>query len=445
MKDPVDAIFPKNGELGSLGPRFKDYLNRLRETRKALMALTYNGSISDVIEFVPDSWKEADPAAIELAASEFQKAFQSNIAGRELEKKPFAPEKQDFVGRWQEARAAAKASETYLAQFGHSFSAITATPSEINQYKAIYALSLANILKLYPEYAEHPAHEQRVLDAAALSTRLNMDRPEVQAFFTPDKKAEKVQYEASIYATSYIDSYMKVVVRSGEASPTSPSQPGVVMNMASQKLRQMAFVRNSPILTRFLRGAEAFAPAEGYELGRTALLDRSVPGWYLFKKANRRYYQNALTNATAVYWFNYFVFGLNLSASLWTLSLVAGWTIGAPGQFLNRLFANQGWAPSGKLSMTALFAVIYTWATFWGELPVQIFAGDFKHGFDFLFRDHFAASVSASTALFLGYQIATNRDRVGPSLARTSERLKNLYSETIDKCRAGLGALGFRK
>jgi hypothetical protein len=442
LKNPVESAFPRGNEFGKIGLTFKDYLRSYKNTRQSMLALTYEGDIKDVIEFVPAAWKGSNPDAISLAAAEFRAALSQNLKGLNLPEKPFAPPTQDFVGRWQERKAFAKTADLYVKKYGSVFDGITATQQDRKNFQEIYTKNLANALGLYPDYSVDANHETRVLNLTDQATAEAMRQPEVQSYFANRDVMEKIKYENDIYAATYIQNYLTVVVNSGDVPATSSARPGTVLGLPTQKWRQTKFLRQNSVLTRFVRGAEAFTPAARFDKGRTALLDRVIPAYWLVKQSNLRYYKRALTNATAVYAINYALYGMNLPAALWTLSLMAGWTIGAPGQFLNRFFGNQGWKPSGEqFSMTALFAVIYTWATFWGELPVQIFAGDFKDAFNYAFQDHTAISLAVAGSAFLGWQAITNRDRIMPAIARGKVAIAESYKITVEKCRLGLSTL----
>ena len=425
------SVLSQDTILGSRD-QFIEYAKRVQSVRQAFMILTYEGDFENIKSLLPAEWQQYHPEALRIASQMFSKNFSESING-EQKAVVFTPPKRDGLARKQEGKAVRIASEKFLAEKGYTFNSVVATADEVQDFKNKYSLALSNILGLYPDYREKPEVEEDVKNMALQNTTDDLNKPEVQKYLSTIDPEERFQFESSLNAANFVKAYKYAVVASGDFSGISPAQPG-----RFQKFRQRESIRNNKVLTRLVRAAEAFVAGDQLEPGRTAQLERNIPAWYDFKKSNGRIYAGAITRATASYLFNYLVWGLNLPAHLWTLGLISSFTIGVPSNFLTRFFNYQGAKPMGKLSMMSLFALIYTWSTFWGEIPQQIFAGDFQKLFDFTVGHHLPESLFISTAVVGVFKY---KDAIIAKAAKVKDEGVKIAQDLLDKCRGALGSL----
>jgi hypothetical protein len=367
--------------------------NKIKQTRQAFTLLTYEGDFDNIRSLLPTEWQSYNLEAVRLAAKTFSSTFYNYINGEKIEKN-FEPAKKDSLSKQQEKKALRKAMESFRSKTGYAFNLSLATKTDTNFFKSEYVASLNSILGLYPDYLDQPELELTVASKASDLTNDELNKSDVRKYLLNLGQEARFQFEAGVQAASFVKAYKEVILTGSSVSSISPSQPG-----RFQKFRQYESVRNSVVLTRIARAAESVMAGDQLELGRSASLSRNIPGWYDFKMSNKRVFARAITRATATYWFNYYIWGINLPAHLWALSLVTGWTVGAPSQMLNRFFNYQGLKPMGDIKMMGLFAVIYTWATFSGMIPQQIFAGDFQKLFEFVVHNHLPESLLISSTI----------------------------------------------
>ena len=424
IKVPFGALMPKGSSTKGFGSRVKQYAKQVTSTRQAFLMLTYDGDFEKIKSYLPDEWQKFSPEALNLAAKTFSEVFSETLNGKPVEK-AYTPPIKDFIARNQERKANRIASEKFLSEKGYSFNVAVATAEDSVAYKQLYTQSQNQILGLYPDYREKPEIEDEVSDLAIQYTKDDLNKPDVQVYLKTVEPEARFQFEADVQATNFVKAYKNLISASGKFSQISPSQPG-----RFQKLRQSESVRNSPILTRLLRVAEAFTAGDRIATGKTAWLDRKIPGWYDFKKTNLRVYSGAITAVMATYWINWAVWGLHLPWSLWTLYLVSAWTINAPSQFLTRVFSYQGAKPQGKAIMMVAFALVYTWATFWGSIPEQIFQGDFVTLFNQVMGHWpellFGASLVVTTAVY--------KDTIKEHIKKAVEKTKAAATKSFYIC-----------
>ncbi len=310
--------------------------------------------------------------------------------------------KKGLVVRWQERRATRKAQEAYLHEFGVAFEPEFASDPQKQRWNEIYAQAFMETLGLHPDYIGNPEHSQPELlrDVKAIETNGNATEynelkqlVESRAKLITDKQiqsdpalsehlqiltpTERMSLTSTLYADNAISQYIAATVYAERVAPTAPAQPGRL-----QRLRQTSFAKKSKILTRSCRMAEALLSDTAYRPGFGGMLDRNLPLWEDLRLATMRTLRGMFTSALGHYPFNRMVWNINLPPSLWTFHQLDAPIIIAPAQMLNRAFRMQGFKPMGKMSLLVLYGVIFSWLTFEGALPEQIFVGDFQKAWE---------------------------------------------------------------
>jgi len=431
---PIKSLIDTNKTWDlSYRERIKYYTAGIKEAREDLSWLSYSGNFDNVRSYLPQRLQGYSSQALNLAARTFSDTL-NYYANGDGEKDPYAPPKKDRIAQWQERRAIRIATERYLQERGVAFNVATSTEEEGKYFKRLYTSALSNVLGLYPDYSGTPSVEDMVLQRVEQFTETELSQPDVQQYLKSVDSQAKFEFEASIEAANYVKAYIQTVTTEEQFPATSPAQPG-----AFQRSRQnVSWIRNSQTLTRLTRVAEAFVAGHRIEPGRTAWLDRHIPGWHDVRKTNGRILQVFLTQATATYAFNYLIWGMNLPAHLWVWGKMWAWTIGAPSQLLNRIFRYQGFKPLGKLWAMVLFSIIYTWATCWGVLPSEIFANDFERFFHFVVNEHPAESLVLSTTALTVFNY---RKEIAKRTTESTQKILSSLSSAVSNCSRRLGLI----
>lgn len=272
----------------------------------------------------------------------------------------------------QERRAKNRSQKKYILEHRKIFDAEAATPAEITTWNETYAAEMMRAVGVYPDYSAEEGLRERVESSARRTTETQKNEPYIKRFLDTLTAQRRVDFEASLYAENVTKAYIEITTASTSIPAISPAMPGRL-----QWLRQTRMVRGSTVLTRLCRTYESMMPEVAHRAGLTAAVQRNVPVVYDFVMGNMRVYRGAVTGAIAVYWFNYGVWGFGLPAKLWMLQVFSAFMIATPSQVLTRFFRMQGWQPMGKIRSMALYAFIYSWATFGGQFPALTFRADF--------------------------------------------------------------------
>lgn len=391
--------------------RVRFYKENFRILRQELVGLTYEAPLEDDLKYNPDSWstrldqitnssldEESKRKAITLAGNLFRNSYISYISGdqsglekflstpkdenvsqfTENETNEYKPLKQGFFARWQQKRALRKAQAAYILEYGSPYDGSgddSPSSDEQQRWNRIYSKALMNTIGLWPDLKEKVETRQELEnDAIELTLRQIRDNPGLKKYLASLAPQERGNYIASIYADHAIKTYLLDANQTLSTEPLATDQPGRL-----QRFRQISFVKNSKFLTRAARGIESLFSSTSYRLGLSSLLERTIPLFSDMRQSNSRSYRGALTGALAYYQFNSAVYGMHLTPSMWVFNLMTRFLIGGPEQTVNRAFRMQGLKPMGKVSTMVAFAFIFSWATFWGSIPIQIFASDFQN------------------------------------------------------------------
>lgn len=432
--NPANALEVKTGTWDKIASKSKDYVRNVTLARQEIMALTYEGDDSEAIRNIPESWQgRYSEQATEAAAIEVRKAFldlmegdpipdsrhahpfregwmadkQSAKAAAEADQRYFETTRERFdrakqsssyllwkkfysqslrtregaVAQWQIRKATRLAAEKYLEQTGQVFEfGNHGGESSLKLWNSLFSEALMNTVDIYPQALklENDGLMRKVEAQAERATRtLISTDPKLLKFFESLPAEEAEYWKALMYAENMISQYVEVTSTSGEISLLSPSQPG-----RFQKDRQVEAVAQSKFRTQLHRFAEATFRNDAPKLGLASLLDRNVPMFYDFWYANYRVARSLLTQSTAIYGFNLVVWGFGLPLPLYVLGKLCAFAVIAPGQYLQRLFMQLGIKQMGSPLGMAVYATIYSWATFFGMLPNQLFANDFVDGWE---------------------------------------------------------------
>lgn len=442
LKDPFAYL----GEDSQAKQHRREVAEQYKKVRRQLISLTYEGDHGIDLRRLPTEWVAGfgnDGASI--AAAFYRRAFLSLIRGekillegltdwqrRELKDAAEAAAKAEFLkthpnatlfagtefnlllekheislyrkleadrkeprgirDSWFKKRQMHKASidadEAFLLDRKKTFDAATATAEEMEAWSKYYDRAILNIVGLYPDYAHNPELEKTVRESAKIIATSRLEDPTLKKQLEYLSPEDALMVKATIRAESEISAYIKATVNDIKIDPTDPAQPGPF-----QRLRQKESMRGTGAVarvgTRILRGLESFVPGTEYALGLKAKINRTVPfpfpGSFDLNMSVIRGFQRLPTMLTVTYLTNKFFWGADISWANWLLWGLCSFTISAPSQWLSRFFMYQNWKPMTNLKMTVVHAFIYSWATFWGTIPMYLFMGDFHAYFSNVF------------------------------------------------------------
>ncbi len=347
---------------------FNPLFANLRNVRREMMALTYEGGQSLIADILPLSWQGSSLEAQIEAGNAFRAALTKITDGKFVPSKPYAPINTGKVFQWQQRKAIRMANDIFMAQTGK---APDLNSPDQKAWEIIYRGTMMKVMGLLPDYTSSKGLEATVSADSEEYVRGSLASPELLTYLATLSMEEKNFYVAHLKAQAYANSYVKLTAGFEKIPPIDPGQPG-----RFQALRQREYVRSSTLLTRLTRGLETLMPNDRYEFGRKAMFERNIPLNYDFKTGNIRTIKRAITLSTAIMAFNWVVWDIHWTVPLWALHLSFSWLINMPAQTLNRTFALQGWKTMGKVSLMVLFGVVWTWATFAGGIPDQLFGSE---------------------------------------------------------------------
>ena len=384
--------FTANPTAILLNNGFQTVTTTVRRARQHLVALSAEGNEAEILaQALPAEWAErVGEAGARLAAQLFRGAYLAHFSGDErhltasgdgaiIEAPSYEAPRHGLIARWQLRRITRRSMERFIAATGAPFGEESATRGERALFLELFSQEYLREVGIHPDQEPEAADLNGRIHAAASEatlTQLSADAG-LRAHIATLDPAARQRLENELYAENLVQAYVNSTWLSEAVPPLSPSQPGVM-----QRVRQWGPVRRSAAATRALRTFEALFGDSSYHLGLGSALERTLPAWADFKLSNSRAYRGAITGFFAVYPFTALFWGVSISPALWALQLVGRFTITAPSQYLNRLFRMQGMKPMSNVPSMVLFAVIYSFASFWGSIPMQIFAGDFEAGWN---------------------------------------------------------------
>jgi hypothetical protein len=335
-----------------------DAAKAVRDLKSDLVLLTRENDFGPNSDGqIPRLWQEnAEPDVAKEAALIFRTSLYRYLSGGNRKSKD--PLAMGFFQRWQEAKVWRAANQDPSA----------------SSVRDAYRKQWMSALGVYPEYTLPQLQEDELKRRASekLAARIEADEALRNALNALDETARERQL-VRLYAEMFLSEYIDETDNKTTVPILDPAQPG-----RFQRLRQTPQVRRSVMLTRLVRGVEAFWPEHSARLGLGSWLGRTIPGYADFVLANTRAYKGALTSATGGYLVNRYLWLNALPPAMWLMSLVFRFTYGAPTQFLNRAFKLQGVQLMRNALFVFGFAFVFSWATFWGAIPQQLFAGDFS-------------------------------------------------------------------
>lgn len=381
---PGRVLF-RGGERG-LKANFKAVIATVRSARQVLVALSAEGHEAEVLAHaLPPDWARrfGEPGA-RLAAQLFRGAYLSHLSGDDrhlsqageaavVDAPTYEPPRRGVIARWQLRRITVNSQHRFIARTGMPFDDASATDGERSVFREVFADEYMRVVGLHPDESDADLNE-RIRASAEEASRTQLEADEgLRAHMATLDATAQARLRDELYAENLVQAYVSGTWFNESLSPLSPAQPGRL-----QRVRQWGPVRRSQVMTRALRTYEALFGDHSYRLGLGSMLDRTLPGWADFKLSNSRAYRGAFSGFLASYPFTMLFWGVSISPAMWALSLVGRFTVSAPSQYLNRLFRMQGLKPMSNVPSMVLFGVIYSFASFWGSIPMQIFAGDFS-------------------------------------------------------------------
>lgn len=286
---------------------------------------------------------------------------------------PYAPPQLGFIERYQQRRAVRKADEAYLTQYKESFKAWGASSDQMSRWQKLYVKYYAEQVGLYPERLDS-------VRAAEETEKFSKD-PKVKEYLDQLSHRDQLITLSTYRATQEIEQYLADTVGNSKADPLSPDQPGI-----TQRLRQKSLLKKphflSKIATRALRAIDSLTSQSEYRTGFGAWVYRNVPAAFDVLKGMSLDLSALPTAMTAGYLWTRYLWNVDYPMSMWLLGILLHFTVTGPSRTLNRFFQNQGIKPMGSVGSVVLFAGIYSWVTFFGFIPNQLFAADFQNLWD---------------------------------------------------------------
>lgn len=462
-------------ELVLSRPTIEDFATRFREaqgefieTRNMLLAFTYEGTLEFDPSKLPEHWKarlskperrlagmvfrraflalaKGDPTILEgvstadrerfdivarmeartlvpesgaLQDHVFERILHDQVAQAKASETTYTPPQHGWFERWQFRRALKTTNRAYFRKYNEPFNPVTAVEAQARFFRDAYARALNEIVGLYPDYREFPDLENRIERIAQVAVSTQLSDAKLKAHLKALEPLERELFVARLYAGVYATVYLDETARGTLVPATSPTQPG-----AWQSLRQTEIVRNSRLLTRLFRTFEALNPETEVRPGIEAWIYRNVPGLHDAWMANVRTWYRFPVLLTSSYLFNRFFWQADITWQGWFWFILWNWTIGGPMQSLNRFFTNQGWQPMGNVPLFMFQSFLYTWATFFGGIPIFVFMGDFTAGMQWITSPVGLSTLTGlSAAVAAGQGLTTvYRDRCSALLKRPSQ------------------------
>ena len=351
------------GELSFNGE--KQAIQNAEEELKARIGLSKDAEITEELKakhqtelsFIQENEK------LRLAALEEQAAA------------PYQAPKLGFFERYQLRRAVRKADEAYLTQYKEAFDAKLAGTEQMKNWQKLFSQSFANQVGLYPERLDSPE--------AVEETRKFIENEKSADYLKTLSAKDRATTIAAFQTAEEIKVYLNKTVYNTASQPLSTEQPGV-----TQSLRQKSFLKKSNFLSRIavraLRTVDSLGSNMDYRTGVAAWIYRNVPFVYDLWKGMLLDLSALPTTLTMSYMWTKYLWNVDYPMSMWLFAALLHFTVSGPSRTLNRLFQNHGIKPMGSVGTTVFFSFIYSWATFFGFIPNQLFAGDFQKGWDYV-------------------------------------------------------------
>jgi len=287
---------------------------------------------------------------------------------------PYSDPVKGWFTKWQVSRARHRAMKEFARLQKKKFSLQEATPEERELWQRLHAKAMMAVVGMTPVY-DAPGSEnlQSAVESLAESRFLHFTGSEqIQAFVT--SHPEGTEFLDRMRAIFTAEAYLEVTTQTNIVPSLSPAQPG-----ALQSLRNSRLVRKLPgllqwpvtVATRFF---EAATYSDGHHLGFYNWVRRSVPVVTDMKEGLIRTLQLSTLYLGSVWAFNYLFWHIQMPWYLHASSFLFGYPfVVGPQLFLQRAFKNVGWRANNNWRTMAVYAFIYSWATFLGYFPTTFF------------------------------------------------------------------------
>lgn len=298
-------------------------------------------------------------------------AYDKKIA----EEKTYEDPVTGWFAKWQTKRARQQALRAFTKTTGRKYSP-NADEADQKLWQRLHAEKMMKQMGMIPIYDEKAAPGLQQAVETMASSRFNefLRSSQVQTFVasTPNGADFLDRMRAIFTAHAYLD----VTTQTNLVSATSPAQPGFL-----QRLRNCKMVRSLPnvfaIATRFV---EAATHADGHHLGLANWFRRNVPIFTDLKEGLLRTFQLSMIYLSVVWMWNYAFWHIEMPWYMHASSFLIGYPlVVGPQLFLQRAFKNIGWKPTETFRRRAIYAFVYSWATFLGYPLTQYFEPEAKH------------------------------------------------------------------
>ena len=301
------------------------------------------------------------------------------------------------------------------------------------RWKSIYREVYLKTVGLFPDYEHHPELIETVKTQAEVSIQKSINDPKFVVYLESLDSRSREEVRMSRICESEVALYIEATVRQDSIHPLDPAQPGRLQKLRQSDILRKDFGGRLKLLTRGVRAVEALWAEAEYNLGGLPWLYRNVPLSFDLVKSIDRSLRRLPIILTSSFAFNLYFWGADITWAQWLFFGLTSFTIAGPAQTLNRLFTFQNWKPMGSIKTTALLAFLHTWATFWGSVPMYIFAGDFMKAWPYMA----AAVISGPVVISLAKSLTRSKRQ------KVADFVFDKVSGAQSFCRKAISGLAF--
>lgn len=407
------------------------------EVRRALTLLSYDGAVLDASVKYKDFWSKfnGDAEGAELAAQLFRQALFGIIQDRpgylqpsaeesakllsealeeaqqestrvtnanaeyvllrafEILKRKVAakqnaataqewkPAKQDFLERWQAARAHKVATKAVskLPPVESNDPVELRRISE-HRYREEYRKALGRIVGLHALPAEKSELVRAVQHNADEEVEANLNsNPGMKAYVDNLNDGERVRFLTHQYALAFLTNYTSLTVNNSTVvGLTSSEQPGRL-----QWLRQLSVVDRDTFvgrtLTKSLRAIESLTDPNAHQPGLGYWARRNIPFGVDMHVEKQLIQRGIWVGATVGWATSYYIWQVKFPWDTYVFFYVTSAFTGIASMWLDRFNMNLGNRPMEGLWPKIKYSTLYSWVTYPTYIPFMFYIDDWKN------------------------------------------------------------------
>lgn len=404
----------------------RETIEKTRAIRQALTISSYSGDLKEVVDELPGQWKElgkgknpdayyyaaklynsslasitegdadlANPSAAtkakylataEKVIGEQKDAMATEIAKIETmvhlkkidkeqaEIKAFNPQsEQSFIQRNQLTWVRKVTEQEMIRQFGDNKNWTQ------EDYQKIFSKNLAKKVGLIVEDVENSKFVQEVYAKANEITADDLKQSTHQAYMKELDEMDKAAYQANIFSTHFIDTYVQYSTMTDQHLPAeSTEQPGRFQSLR----KKIVGMKGEKYIRGMIRVAEGFFSDDQYKTGATAYLKRNIPVLPDLWKNIVRKARTAPYFMMFGYFATYYIWQQQQDYGIYLMGLSLFPFLNTIGEVYNRVNRMLGIKPMGDTWSKAKWAFIWSWIGYPLFIPQTLLAGPSKEAFD---------------------------------------------------------------